>query len=58
MSFYKRVKKAGKLLLKTKGNWDYYLFNNLVFSIGKNGAGDSLFGNIEYFQKTFGIKIK
>ena len=46
------VRKKGTLLLKADGNWDYYLYNNTVYSIATDEqCDDGYFGDITHIRK-------
>lgn len=50
---YEEIVKNGQLLLKSfGGNFDYWLYNNHVYSIANcSGCRCTLFGNISYFNR-------
>lgn len=49
-----KIIKSGKLLMKTNGNWDYYLYNGKTYAIATDPQCESCwFGGPDHFRKIY-----
>ena len=54
MNREKEIRMKGVLLLKGDANWDYYLYNNTVYSIANDDyCEDEYFGKIDHIKKLY-----